>query len=115
MKTEKSSQMFDYGPGALVVLVASIGFAVLFYSLNFFPFDFFNFSAWVFCPLGVYTIVYAMLTRRDSIYYLVWGAIMLALGAVSASYKIINPFVVLGMLLIAIAIIGIVAHQRSKS
>lgn len=114
METEKRSRMFDYGPGALVILVASIGFAVMVYSLDLFPFDLFNFPAWVFCPLGVYTLVYASLAKRDSIYHLIWGFIMLAVGVASASYKIISPFVILGMLLIVIAIISIVAYQRSK-
>jgi len=114
MKSEKRSQTFDYGPGALVVLVAFIGFAAVVYGLNVFPFDLFNFPAWVFVPLGVYTLFYAFLVHKNSIYYLVWGTIMLAAGVVSASYKIVNPLVILGMLLIAIAVVGIVAYRRSK-
>jgi uncharacterized membrane protein HdeD (DUF308 family) len=104
----------DYGPGALIVLVVSIGFAAVVYGVNVIPFDFFNLPAWIFCPLGVYTLVYALIARKDPIYHLVWGTVMFAVGIVSAFYNIVNAFVVLGILLIVIAVIGIVAYWRSK-
>jgi hypothetical protein len=39
---------------------------------------------------------------------------MFAVAAASAFYNVVNPFVVLGILLIVIAVIGIVAYWRSK-
>jgi hypothetical protein len=39
---------------------------------------------------------------------------MFAVALVSAFYTAVSPFVILGILAIVIAIIGIVAYQRSK-
>ena len=77
-------------------------------------FDLFNLPAWIFGPLGVYTLAYSVVAGKDSTYYLVWGSIMFAIALVSALYTVISPFVILGILVIVIAIIGIVAYQRSK-
>ncbi|MCS7115167.1 MAG: hypothetical protein RMJ15_06505 [Nitrososphaerota archaeon] len=115
MKTERRFHVLDYGLGALIVIVASIGFAAVIYGLNLIPFNFFNLPAWVFCPLGVYTLFYSLFAHMDPFYYAVWGAVMLALGVVSASYTMINPLLVLGILLIIIAATGIAAYKRNKS
>jgi hypothetical protein len=104
----------DYGAGALVVLVASLGVAAIAYSLPLLPFNLFNLPAWIFGPLGIYTLAYSLIARKDSTYYLVWGSIMFAIALVSALYTAISPFIILGILAIVIAIIGIVAYQRSK-
>jgi hypothetical protein len=77
-------------------------------------FDLFNLPAWIFGPLGVYTLAYSVVAGKDSTYYLVWGSIMFAIALVSALYTVISSFVILGILAIVIAIIGIVAYQRSK-
>ena len=116
MKTEQKapSKPLDYGAGALVVLVVSIGVAAIVYSLPILPFNIFNLPVWIFGPLGIYTLAYAIIARKDSTYYLVWGSIMFAIALVSALYTVISPFVILGILAIVIAIIGIVAYQRSK-
>jgi hypothetical protein len=108
-----SSKPLDYGAGALVVLVASIGVAAVVYSLVL-PFNLFNLPAWLFGPLGIYTLAYALIARKDSTYYLVWGSIMFAIALVFALYTVVSPVVILGVLAIVIAIIGIVAYQRSK-
>jgi hypothetical protein len=116
MKTDQKAQSksFDYGVGALVVLVASIGVAAIVYSLPLLAFNLFNLPAWIFGPLGIYTLAYSLIVRKDSAYYSVWGSIMFAIALVSALYTAINPFVILGVLAIVIAIIGIVLYQRSK-
>jgi hypothetical protein len=107
------SKSFDYGVGALIVLVVSIGVAAVAYSLLL-PFNLFNLPAWIFGPLGIYTLAYSFIARKDSTYYLVWGSVMFAIALVSALYTVVSPFVILGILAIVIAIIGIVAYQRSK-
>lgn len=114
LETKQGSHARDYGSGALAVLVVSIGIAAVVYGVNMIPFNVFNFPTWIFCPLGVYTLIYALVARKDSVYYLVWGSVMLVVGVVSASYNVISPFVVLGILLIIIAVIGMVAHWRRK-
>jgi hypothetical protein len=106
------SKSLDYGAGALVVLVASLGVAAIVYSLPILPFNLFNLPTWIFGPLGIYTLAYALIARKDSTYYLVWGSVMFAVAIVFAN--VANPFVILGVLAIVIAIIGIVAYQRSK-
>jgi hypothetical protein len=107
------SKSSGYGVGALVVLVVSIGVAAIVYSLIL-PFNLFNIPAWIFGPLGIYTLAYSFVAGRDSTYYLVWGSVMFAVALVSAFYNVVSPFVILGILAIVIAIIGIVAYQRSK-
>lgn len=99
---------------ALSVLVIFLGIAAVLYGMNVLPFDIFNLPAWVFCPLGVYSLIYALTLKRGSLYYAVWGLVMLAIGVVSASYSLLNPIVVLGILLIIIAVICMFAYWRSK-
>jgi uncharacterized membrane protein HdeD (DUF308 family) len=115
METDEKvpSKSLDYGVGALVVLLASIGVAAIVYSLII-PFNLFNLIAWILGPLGIYTLAYSFVARKDSTYYLVWGSIMFAVALVFALYTVVSPIVVLGVLAIVIAIIGIVAYQRSK-
>jgi len=115
MRTERSaSKSLDYNVGALVVLVISVGVAVIVYSVQIILFDLFNIPAWVFGPLGVYTFIYSFAARKDPTYYLVWGTVMFAVAVVSAFYNIISPLIILGILLIVIAVIGIVAYTRSR-
>jgi hypothetical protein len=116
MKTDQKapSNSSAYGAGALVVLLASLGVAAIVYSLPLLTFDLFNLPAWLFGPLGIYTLAYSFVAGKDSTYYLVWGSIMFAIALVSALYTAVSPFVILGILAIVIAIIGIVAYQRSK-
>ena len=105
---------FDYNVGALVIFVISVGLAVVIYSMNIIPLDIFNIPAWLLGPLGVYTIIFSFMAGKESTYYLVWGIIMFAIAAASAFYNVVNAFVVLGILLIVIAVIGIVAYWRGK-
>jgi hypothetical protein len=115
MKTDQTapSKPLDYGVGALVVLVVSIGVAAIVYSLLL-PFNLFSLPAWIFGPLGIYTLIYSAVAGKDSTYYLVWGSVMFAVAVISAFYNVVSPFVILGILAIVIAIIGIIAYQRSK-
>ena len=108
-----SYKSLAYGVGALIVLVISIGVAAIVYSLLL-TFNLFNLPAWIFGPLGIYTLAYSLIARKNSTYYLVWGSVMFAIALVSALYTAVSPFVILGILAIVIAIIGIFAYQRSK-
>jgi len=56
---ESKRKAFGYGAGALAVLVFSLGLAAVIYSVNIIPFDVINLPAWIFVPLGVYTLFYA--------------------------------------------------------
>ncbi|MEM2947612.1 MAG: hypothetical protein QXN96_05190, partial [Candidatus Bathyarchaeia archaeon] len=112
--SNRSGSSFGYGTGALAVLVASLGLAAVVYSVNMIPFDYLNLPFWIFGPLGVYTLFYAFFSRKDPIYYLVWGVISTCIGVVSATYVVVPPLLVLGILLIIMAVIGIAAYKRSK-
>lgn len=114
MESKKPESSFNYNVGALAVLVISLGFAAVIYSVNIIPFDYFNLPAWIFGPLGVYTLFYAFFSRKDPVYYLAWGAIMTCVGVVSATYAVVPPLLILGILLIVVAVIGIAAYKRSK-
>ena len=102
-----------YGAGALIVLVASLGAAAIVYSLIL-PLDIFSLPAWIFGPLGIYTLAYPLIARKDTTYYLVWGCIMVTIALASGLYTLVSPLVILGILAIVMAIMGIFAYQRSK-
>ena len=110
MKTERKP--FSYGAGALAVIVISIGIAAILYGTGTIPFDPYYLPAWIFGPLGVYTLLYSAVSK-DPTYYLVWGTIMVAVAAVPVFYTI-SIFVILGILVIVLAVIGIVAYWRSR-
>jgi hypothetical protein len=104
----------NYDVGALIVLVISIGLAVIIYSVPLLTFDAFNIPAWILGPLSVYTIIFSFLAGKESTYYLVWGVIMFAIATASAFYNTLNILAVIGVLLIVIAVIAIVAYLRGK-
>lgn len=112
MKTERKP--FDYGVGALAVVVISVGIAAMVYGLGLIPLDMVNILAWIFGPLGIYTIIYSVVGGRDSTYYLVWGAVMIAIGIVTGFYNQVTPVPVFGMLIIVLAVIGVIGYWRSR-
>ena len=65
-------------------------------------------------PWGVYTVVYSLVASGESTYYLVWGTVMVAVSVVSGFYNVIPALLVLGILLIALAVIGIAAYLRGR-
>jgi len=105
---------FVYGAGALIVLVVSVGVAAIVYGLSLLSLDLLNIPAWIFGPLGIYTLVYSSIAGKESTYYGVWGVVMVAVAVIFGFYNIVNPVVILGVLAILIAVIGIVAYQRSR-
>ena len=117
MKNEQSAshRSLEYGVGALVVLVISVGLAAVVYSVPIIAFDLFNVPAWIFGPFGVYTLIYSVAAGKESTYYLVWGTVMFAVAVISAFYNMINPFIIVGILAIVLAVIGLFAYWRSRS
>jgi hypothetical protein len=105
---------FEYGVGAIIVLVISVGVAAIVYGLNLLSLNFLNVPAWIFGPLGIYTLAYSSITGTESTYYAVWGVVMVAVAVIFGFYNLVNPVVILGILAILIAIIGIIAYQRSR-
>lgn len=95
LKSKRNTPSLGYGAGALAALVASLGFAAIVYSVNIIPFEYLHLPAWIFCPLGIYTLFYTIFSHKDPIYYLVWGLCMTCVGVVSASYTVIPPLLAL--------------------
>ena len=109
-----SRKPFVYGAGALIVLVVSVGVAAIVYGLSILSLNLLNIPAWIFGPLGIYTLTYSFIAGKESTYYAVWGVVMVAVSVIFGFYNIVNPIVILGVLAILIAIIGIIAYQRSR-
>jgi hypothetical protein len=105
---------FVYGAGALIILVVSVGVAAIVYGLGLLSLDLLNIPAWIFGPLGIYTLAYSSIAGKESTYYGVWGVVMVAVAVIFGFYKIVNPVVILGVVAILVAIIGIIAYQRSR-
>jgi hypothetical protein len=112
MKTE--SKGLDYNVGAVAVIVISLGVAAIVYGLQLIPFDLINIFAWILGPWGLFTVVYSFTSSKDTTYYLVWGTIMVAIGVIAASYSVMPIFIVLGILVIVLAVIGVLAYWRSR-
>jgi hypothetical protein len=112
LKTERKS--LGYDAGALAVLMISIGAAAIVYGMNMIGLNVYNLPAWIFGPLGIYTVAYSIIAGKDSSYYLIWGAIMVAVAVVSGFYDKVSVYLVMGILLIVLAIIGIIAYWRSR-
>jgi len=107
-------RQFEYGVGSVVTLVISIGLVAIVYGGGMLRFDPFNLPAWVFGPLGAYTVIYSIVAKKESVYYLVWGSVMVAIAVASALYNVINVLVVFGVLMVAVAVIGLIAYWRKR-
>lgn len=106
--------MIRYGVGALATLAISFGVALIVHGGGFIEFDMAYSLSWIFGPLGAYTLVYGVFSQTDSLFYSIWGVIMLGVAVSSAFYKLINPLVVLGILVIIVVILGIVTRGRVR-
>jgi hypothetical protein len=111
----KSRKPFVFGVGALIVLVVSVGVAAIVYGLSLLTLNILNIPAWIFGPLGIYTLAYSSIAGKESTYYAVWGVVMVAVAVIFGFLNIVNPVVILGVVAILIAVIGIVAYQRSRN
>lgn len=114
MNNRMTSKRASYDVGALITILISAGVATIIYGAGFLIFDPLSLVAWILTPLGTYTIAYALIRRKDVLYYVLWGLIMLTIGLASVSYNIVNPLIMFGVLLIGLAIIGLVACWRRR-
>lgn len=116
MSNQTKAKKFGYGEGALATLAIAIGTAAIIYGTGILTFDPINLIAWILIPVGAYTIIYALKPSKNPLYYASWGLIMVAIGLTSALYKIVNPIIIFGILLIVLATLGLVAYlKRVKS
>lgn len=103
----------NYGIGALITVTISIGVAAIAYGGGFILFDLFNLPAWIFGPLGIYTLIFALFSR-DIFYNLAWSLVFLAITAISALYRLVNVILVIGILLITLGVLASVTYLRSQ-
>jgi hypothetical protein len=104
----------NYVAGVLVVLILSVGIAMVVYTTNILPFSFIHLFAWILLPLGIFTCVYALVAGRDFFYYLVWGAVITLGGLMPVTSAFIVPMTLIGVFIIVLAVIGIVAYLRRR-
>lgn len=104
----------NYGAGVLVILILSLGIAMVVYTTNMLPFNFLHLFVWILLPPGIFTCVYAVVAGRDFFYYLLWGAVMTLGGLMPVTSAFFVPMTLIGVFLIALAVIGIVAFWRKK-
>jgi hypothetical protein len=95
----------------LTTLLISVGIAAIAYGGGVIPFVPLNILAWLLGPIGGYTILYAF-SSEEVFLYLGWGSVMLTIATASILYTVVNTFVVLGILLIALALIGLFAYKN---
>ena len=107
--------MRGYSVGALAVLGISVGVMLIVYGGDFLPFNFFYVPAWIFTPLGAYTIFYAFVSGGDSTYYAVWGSIMFIIGLASILHTVVSPLVLIGLLIFVIVAISLATYWRKTS
>lgn len=97
-----------------MILILSLGIAMVVYTTNMLPFNFLHLVAWILLPLGIFTCVYAVVAGRDFFYYLLWGAVMTLGGLMTVTSAFIVPMTLIGVFLIVLAVIGIVAYLRRR-
>lgn len=107
-------QDLNYGVGALITITISIGIAAIAYGGGYIPFDLSNLPAWIFGPLGVYTLLTSLFRRPEVFYNLGWSLVFLAITVISAFYKLVNMFVVIGILLIAFGVVSSIAYLKKQ-
>lgn len=100
--------------GSLAILVASIGFAAVLFSLYPSYYNFYYLVALILGPWGLFTIIYAFLGGKDLTYYLTWGTIIFAIALISGLYAVIPALVIVGILLITLVIIGLATYWRRR-
>lgn len=104
------SRVFKYNVGAVITLTFSLGIAAIVYGGGFLPFNLLTLIMWLSGPFGVYTLIYAVVSKEANRYF--WSMIYLAIAAVPLFYDAVSPIVVLGVLLISLAIIGSLAYFK---
>ncbi len=103
-----------YGTYALAILALSIGIMVIVYGLGLLPFNPIHILGWLFGPLGAYTVIYAIATKRDPLYYIIWGTILLAIAMMSTLYELVNPLVILGVTILILVVAALLSRKREK-
>jgi hypothetical protein len=101
----------SYDVGALITMIISVGVAIVAYGGGYLPYDIYNLPAWILGPLGLYSLVYALVSN-EGFYYSVWGMILIAFAAISALYRLVNVAVVVGLLLVVVGVTAAIAYMR---
>ena len=98
----------------MACIAVSMAVALIIYGIRLISLNPWHILAWLFGPLGVYTIIYALIKSRDLTYHLVWGAVTISIAIASITYNVLNPIVILGSLILVIVIIGLLGYWRGR-
>lgn len=101
----------NYDIGLIITLCISVGSAIIAYAGGFVVYDVYNLPAWIFGPLGAYTLVYARV-RQEAFYYSAWGITLLAIAMMSAFYRLVNVVIMIGIFLIIVGVMAAIAYTR---
>ncbi len=112
MESRAKTRRIGYSLGALAIFVISLGVAAVVYGSGLLSSSLLTL---ILAPLGIYTIVYGLVSRRDTLYYVVWGLVIVAIASIPTVQPVMNPFIVLGLLLIIIPVIALLAYWRRRA
>ncbi|MDQ1279816.1 MAG: hypothetical protein QG670_1078 [Thermoproteota archaeon] len=101
----------NYDVGIIITLTISVGSAIIAYAGGFVVYDVYNLPAWIFGPLGVYTLVYAY-TKKESSYFSAGGITFLAIAMMSMFYRLVNVVVMIGIFLIVVGVMATITYMR---
>ena len=96
----------------MACIAVSIAVALIIYGTGLISLNLWHILAWLFGPLGVYTVIYALIKSREPTYHLVWGAVTISIASIT--YNVLNPIVVLGSLILVIVVIGLLGYWRGR-
>jgi hypothetical protein len=101
-----------YGEGFIVTLILTIGALMVVYGLQLVALNLLQTMGIALLAIGGYTLIFSASTRADRLFFAVWGAIALGMGASLTLYVFVNPIISLGLILILLGVLGIVAMMR---
>jgi len=105
--------MARYSVGASMVLAGSIGVILIIYGLGL-SLSPLNILALLLGSLGAYTLAYAICSKRDVLYYSIWGVVLLGAALASALYTVVNPLLTIGSLILLMILIVLTVYWRRK-
>jgi hypothetical protein len=112
MDFQAKPRRIGYGVGALAIFVISLGVAAVVYGSGLLIL---SLLTWILAPLGIYTIVYGLVNRRDTLYYVVWGLVIFVIALIPIVQAVMSPIVILGLLLIILPVMALLTYWRRKA
>ena len=91
-----------------MVLAISLGIALVVYGTGLMAFRPIHLLAWIFGPLGAYTLAYGLIGRGERLYYSLWGIAMLFIALLAPATMLGWPLLaLLGILILLVVLLFI--------